>query len=111
MVGEILLCALGAAAVLVLCWLLLARLLLPMQTKQSFLVLPCRGDGDTMEQDCRAYLLLRSIGALQQPLLLVDSGLSEEGRRLAGLMTTLDPSIELCQPQALQARLRYEAKD
>ena len=108
MVGEILLCALGAAAVLGLLWLLLAQLLLPMQTKQSFLVLPCRGDGETVEQDCRAYLLLRSIGALQQPLLLVDSGLSEEGKRLAGLMTTLDPSIELCQAQALQSRMESE---
>ena len=102
MLWEILLCALAAALILGLLWLLLAQFLLPIRAKEAFLVLLGQGDGENLEQNCRAYLLLRSAGMLRRPLLLVDDGLSEEGLALARQLTLLDSSILLCRFADLQ---------
>ena len=96
MLLEILICALAAAAVLVLLWLLCAQFLLPVRTKNVWMLLVGQGDGATLEQDCRAYLLLKTAGALCRPLVIVDESLSEEGRSLAERLTSLDGSIRLC---------------
>jgi hypothetical protein len=83
MILEICLCALAAAAVLVLLWLLCAQFLLPVRTKNVYLLLLGRADGETLEQDCRAYLLLKNAGVIQRPLIIVDDGLNSDGQRLA----------------------------
>ena len=105
MLLEILFSALAAAALLGLLWLLLAQLLLPIRAKDACLVLFGRSDGDDLEQNCRGYLLLRHIGALDAPLFLIDDGLSAEGRKLAMQLTELDESIRFCPPDPLQTQL------
>lgn len=102
MLLEILLCALAAAAMLTLLWLLCAQFLLPIRTKNVWLLLRGCGDGDTLEQDCRAYLLLRTAGAIKRPLVIVDDGLNEEGRLLAERLTELDGDIRFCGWDELQ---------
>ena len=106
MLLEILFCALAAAALLGLLWLLLAQLLLPIRAKDACLVLLGRGDGEGLEQNCRGYLLLKTAGALSAPLYLVDDGLSEEGLALAKQLTMLSGSIRLCPLDALQTLLK-----
>ena len=108
MIGEVLLCALLAAALLVLLWLLCAQVLLPIRTKNTFVLLLARGDGAGLEQDCRAYLLLRNVGAIRRPLLLIDDGLTDEGRRLAEQLTELDSRILLCRMEELGGVLRRD---
>lgn len=103
MIAEILLCAVAAALVLTLLWLLCAQLLLPIRSKNAVLLLRGSGDGETLEQDCRAYLLLRSIGAFARPLCIVDDGLSDEGRKLAEQLLTLDANIHLCRMEDISA--------
>lgn len=101
MLWNILLCAGLAAAVLALLWLLCAQFLLPIRAKNVWLVLVGRGSGETLEQDCRAYGMLKTAGALHRPLLLIDAGLNAEGRALAERLTTIDPAILLCEREEL----------
>ena len=109
MLKAILLCALLSAGVILLGGLLLARLLLPLQPEGIRSVLRAVGDGGDLEQPCRAYLFLRGLGVFRQPLLLVDFGLSEEGRALAERLTRLDPAIRLCRAEALPQALEEGA--
>ena len=108
MLWEILLCAVAAAAVLGLFWLLLAQLLLPLRAKDACLLLLGRDGGDGLEHSTRAYLLLKSAGALEGPLYLVDDGLSEDGLALAQQLTQLDDSIRLCPLSLLEAELQIQ---
>ena len=98
---QILLCAALTLLLLGLGWGLRAVCLLPVTGKQLCMVLSARGDGESLEQQCRAYLLLRSFGLLRRPLVLVDAGLSEQGLRLAELLSGQDENILLCKPQEL----------
>lgn len=110
MILEICLCALAAAAVLVLLWLLCAQFLLPVRTKNVYLLLLGRADGETLEQDCRAYLLLKNAGVIQRPLIIVDDGLNSDGQRLAGELTRLDSAITLCPRDSLEEILKAQER-
>ena len=105
MSGTILLCALLTAALLLLACLGLAWLLLPLRPGRCVCLLLGEGDGADLEQACRACLFLRGLGLLRQPLVVVDLGLSEAGRRLAEALTRLDDSILLLSREELSAWL------
>ena len=101
MIWNIIICALAAAGLLAAVWLVCAKYLLPIRTKDAFLVLAARGRGEALEQQCRAYLLLKNAGILQRPLLIVDLGLDTEGRCLAQLLKGMDGQISVCRAQEL----------
>ena len=46
-------------------------------------------------------MFLKHLGVFRQELLLVDLGLEESGRDLAGRLAELDPAIQLCTPEQL----------
>lgn len=106
MLLNVLLCALLAALLLAGLWLLCARFLLPVRAKDVFMVLAAQGSGETLEQQCRAWLLLKNAGILQRPLLIADLGLDTEGRCLAQVLLQLDEEITLCRAEDLPALLK-----
>ena len=101
MLLEILLCAALTVLLLGACWAAAAVCLLPVTGKELCVVLSAFGSGSSLEQQCRAYLLLKRFGLLRRPLYLVDTGLSHEGHALAERLSGLDESILLCEPQEL----------
>lgn len=96
MVLYILLCAFCTVALLAAVWLLAALLLLPVRDCDTYMLLLASGDGERLEQQCRAYLLLSGIGAIRRPLLLVDQNLSAEGRAAASMLADDHAQIRLC---------------
>ena len=101
MLQSVLLCAVLSAVLVLLGGLLFAWLLLPLRPGALYSVLPAKGAGEGLEQQCRAYLFLKHLGVFRQELLLVDLGLVESGRDLAGRLAELDPAIQLCTPEQL----------
>ncbi len=102
MLRSVLLCALLTVLVLLIGGLIFAWLLLPLRPGRLYSVLPARGDGEGLEQQCRAYLFLYHLGVFRQALWIVDLGLNGEGRALASRLADLDPSIRICTPEQLQ---------
>lgn len=109
MLLQILLCAALTVLLILLGWGVIAACLLPVTGKELCVVLSAVGDGGALEQQCRAYLLLKKLGLLRRPLYLVDTGLTCEGRLLAERLTGLDESIFLCEPQELMKILHNGA--
>lgn len=105
MLKTILLSLLITAALLLPAVLLPVWLLLPPCPKGMCSLLQVSGSGETLEQQCRAFLLLRRLGLFRQSLFIVDVGLNPEGRRLATRMTELSPCIILCDPEHIQSIL------
>ncbi len=97
MLHEILLCALLAAILLVLSGGLWAWCLLPLKGRGLRVLLSASGDGKELEHQCRGYLFLLRLGCLQGPLLLVDQGLNDEGRKLAKKLADSDERIRFCE--------------
>ena len=98
MLKTILLCVLIPLALLWPAILIPARLLLPPCPDGLYTVLLASGSGDRLEQQCRAWLLLRRFGLIRQSLLIVDAGLNAEGQAIAAHLAALSPSIILCDP-------------
>lgn len=96
MIWTVLLCALCAAGLLTAVWLLAAAFLLPVRDNHTYMVLLASGDAEHLEQQCRAYLLLNTIGAIRRPLLLTDDGLTREGRAAAECLARDHAQIRLC---------------
>lgn len=107
MLKSVLLCALLTAVIVVIGGLILAWLLLPLRPGRLYSVLPARGEGEGLEQQCRAYLFLQHLGVFRQDLLIVDLGLDEEGRDLAARLADLDPAIRICTPAQLEEIISY----
>ena len=104
---EILLGALLTAAIFaVLVWAS-ARLLLPPGTLWA--VLPASGDGARLEQTYWAWRLLRRMGVLRRPLLLLDLGLDAQGRQIAEALTRLGEPVLLVAAGSLDAYFDTEA--
>ncbi len=101
MLLNILLCTLAAAGLILLGWALGAALLLPIKSREAFMVLTAAGDGSHLEQQCRAFLLLRSAGLLRRPLIIVDNGLTPEGQTIASALKNTYTDICLCTPAQL----------
>ena len=100
MLWMLLLGSLLAAALTALLGLLWGRLLLPLRVEDALLLLPARGGGEDLEQRLRACRLLRRWGLLDGTPVILDQGLSGEGRALAErLAAALD--AELCAPDEL----------
>lgn len=105
---ELLLGALLTAAVILLTGLVLGWLLLPLRPFGLWSVLTATGDGADLEQTCYAWLFLRRLGIFRQRLILLDFGLSAEGRAIAEALTNLSPEICLSDPAGLETILNLQ---
>lgn len=100
MLWKLLLGTLLAAASAALLGLLRRRLLLPLRAEDAVLLLPARGGAEDLEQRLRACRLLVRWGLLEGAPVILDLGLSDEGRALAErLADALDAG--LCAPDEL----------
>lgn len=104
---ELLLGALLTAALLAGLGWVRARLLLP--PGAIWAVLPASGDGAELEQTYWGWRLLRRIGFLRRPLLLLDLGLDAQGRQIAEALTRLGEPVLLVAAGGLDAYFDVEA--
>ena len=90
-----LLAAIGLAS---LVWTAVRAILFagPERRREIGLLLPARGDGEQLEEQLRFLEDLRRERGLSGRTLLVDCGLTEEGRKLADLMTRKYRWVILC---------------
>ena len=89
-----LLAAIGLMSVL---WAFVRALLFRSPVRQSVVALVCaRGNGEELEQQVRALSLLRRERGIVGEILLVDCGLSEEGKKLCRLLERGDRRVRLC---------------
>ena len=89
-----LLAAIGLASIL---WTLIRLLFFRPVAAHRMVVLICaRGDGDGLEQQVRALTMLRRERGLVGEILLVNCGLSEEGRHLCYLLAREEHSVIFC---------------
>ena len=85
-------CLLGLGGLL---WWLWGRLLRPIARQPVYVLLLGEGDGEGLEQTLREFMWLRGMGLLQAPILLVDDGLTPEGRELALALSRRWPNVRL----------------
>lgn len=89
-----LLAAIGLASIF---WALIRSIFFRRVTAHGTLVLICaRFDGEGLEQQVRELVLLRRERGLVSAILLVDCGLSEEGKRLCSILARTERSVILC---------------
>lgn len=96
MIWNIILCALCAAGLLSAVWLLAALILLPVRDTSTYMVLLASGNGERLEQQCRAYLLLNGIGVIRRPMVIADDGLDGEGKAVAAFLAQDHAQIRFC---------------
>ena len=106
--GEILLTALCVLGLSLAGWWLTGRLLRPIPHSAVYAVIPCRGDGDGMEQTVRALVWLRSLGLLNCPVILMDAGLSPMGRETALRLALRWPDVILWPAEDLKTYISYQ---
>lgn len=90
-----LLASVGLASIL---WTAVRALLFagPAVRREMAVLLPAQGDGERLEEQLRALQGLRQEQALFDRVLLVDCGLTEEGRKLAGVLARERRWVTLC---------------
>ena len=90
-----LLAAIGLSS---LVWMLVRAIFFLPPAAHSAIVLICaRGDGEGVEQQVRTLLLLRKQYGIVGQILLVDCGLSEDGKRLCRLLARGEHIVTLCE--------------
>ena len=87
---------------------LTGRLLRPIPHSAVYAVIPCRGDGEGMEQTVRALVWLRSLGLLNCPVILMDAGLSPMGRETALRLALRWPDVVLWPAEDLKTYISYQ---
>lgn len=89
-----LLAAIGLSSLM---WILVRAIFFLPSAAHSAIVLICaRGDGEELEQQVRTLLLLRVERGIVGHILLVDCGLSEEGRRVCSLLARGKHIVSVC---------------
>ena len=68
----------------------------PAVRREIAALLPAQGDGERLEEQLRALQRLRQEQDLFGAVLLVDCGLTEEGRKLAGILARERRWVTLC---------------
>ena len=90
-----LLAAIGLASIM---WTVVRAVLFarPEVRREIAALLPVQGDGEHLEEQIRALQRLRQEQGVFGTALLVDCGLSEEGRKLAGILAREHRWVSLC---------------
>ena len=68
----------------------------PERRREIGLVLPAQGDGEHLAEQVRSLGALRREQGIFGPVLLVDCGLTEEGRKLCALLAKKDRFVSVC---------------
>ena len=92
---EVILSLLAVVGLLSLSWLLLGHILTPAGNGETVSLVPGQGDGEDLEQAVRGLLWLRGGGLLTGSVVIVDCGLSPEGRALAAALCVREPGVEV----------------
>ena len=85
-----------SVGILLIMWCLTGLLLMPVFSEQMVTVYYVRGEGKRMESSVRGFSWFRDSGQEDGKLLLVDCGLTEEGRRSALALQNQYPWVEYC---------------
>ena len=75
--------------------ILYSRILTPESAEDTWAVVRGVGSGDSLEQQVRSLMWLRSWGMLRCRVLLDDDRLDDRGRQLAQMLTRRWPELEL----------------
>ena len=111
MVIQITLCVLLILGFAWLLWMLGCALLTPVRSGRDTritLVVQARGDAPELENLLRGALWLRESGTAAADILLVDCGLTEEGRRAASL--AVSDTVTLVTPSELPNLFTQETR-
>lgn len=105
---ELTLALLGTVGLLCLGWALFGKLLTPVGKLGAplFVVVRGEGDGTGLEHTVNSLIWLRGKDLTDCPILLVDAGLNEEGRQVAGYLLERWPAIRLCTPEELPEQIK-----
>ena len=90
------LAAIGLASIM---WMVVqAVLYAPLERRRQGTValIPAQGDGEHLEEQVRSLGALRREQGIFGPVLLVDCGLTEEGRKLCALLAKKDRFVSVC---------------
>lgn len=96
----ILFCA--AAGLILLGWLLLGLLMRPVFYEGMVTALPVSGDAEQLERYVRSYAWYREGRISGGRLILVDCGLSEQGRKIVSLLQKQYPWLQVCQKEEIR---------
>ena len=107
---EIILSLLAVFGLLGLGWLLFGRILAPVGGRFCAVV-PGTGDGGGLEQSVRGLLWLRGGGLMKCPVVIVDCGLSDQGKAVAAALVLWEPGIATCTAEELPRHLHIFARD
>ena len=99
-----------AAAALTLGWHWFGGLVTPLQPRDVCTLVRGLGDGGELEQAVRGILWMRDCGCGCGDIVILDLGLSEEGRRLAETLAAEGENIRFCRPEELMEQLMEENK-
>ena len=89
-----LLATIGLAAII---WLPIRSVCFLPGIKRRLTAIFCvQGDCTELDREVSALVLLRRECGIQGSILLLDCGLSDEGRRICRLLTKLHPTVILC---------------
>ena len=78
---------------------------LPPRRQGALALLPARGDGEGLEEQVHTLQYIRGECGGFGRILLVDCGLTEEGRKLCGLLAGEDRWVSVCAPEAVETYL------
>lgn len=106
MLGWMIGCFFAACGVLLLLWCAAGRLLRPVLRQTALTLLPVRADAGALEQAVRAWRQLADGGLSTQRLLVVDCGLTPDGRALAERLCAQDGRLALCTAEKLEIIVR-----
>lgn len=77
----------------------------PQRRQEVLVLLPAQGDGENLEQQVHQLSHLRYEQGILGMVLMVDCGLSEEGRKLAKLLAREDRWVSLCKKEDIGSYL------
>lgn len=87
-------------------WWWFGRLVTPLPKRSVHTVVTGVGDGEELEQIIHGLLWIRSCGCGAGAIVIVNTGLSEEGLLLAQRIASEKEAVVLCQPEELGDMLR-----
>lgn len=77
----------------------------PPRRQGALALLPAWGDGEGLEEQVHTLQYIRGECGGFGRILLVDCGLTEEGRKLCGLLAGEDRWVSVCAPEAVEKYL------
>ena len=111
MVLTIVIAAMAASGMLLIVWLYFDALLSPEEARNSFYVVPLKGDAALVQQTMRAALRQREWLGLRATLIFVDDGIDCEGQLAAELLLRRREDALLCSRSQLSEIIRTENED